>query len=157
MTALTSTTFASELNTAKDSSPSPWQVRMPVILASTFVLMLTLSFKSYFYFVPRFSSHFFVIPALQIFALFGWIAMIIAPTLFFWTPSSWRRAKSVGLLISVLLWPVSIFLIKIVELIQFHSAYMQYWVKYPVFILMDVALPVFFVLLWRSLRSSLRS
>lgn len=157
MTTSTAATFTSELNAAKDLSPSPWQVRMPVILASTFIFSLTLSFKSYFYFVPRFSSHFYVIPALQVFAFFGWIALIIAPTLFFWNSKSWRRAKSVGLLISVLLWPVSIFLIKIVELIQFHNAYMQYWAKYPVFILMDIALPLFYVLLWRSVRSGNKS
>lgn len=149
MTTFASTRYNSELQSAKGESP--WQIRLQVGFGSLFVFLLTLSFKSYFYYIPRFSPHYYVIPALQYFATLGWIAMIIGPNVFFWNAYTWNSRKSRLLLISALLWPVSIFLIKVVELIQFHNAYMHYWVSYPIFIAMDVALPLFYVLLWRGI------
>jgi hypothetical protein len=55
----------------------------------------------------------------------------------------------------VLLWPISIIIAQITVYAETGVAYIDYLFNYPVFVITDIALPIFLMLKWNSVRRSI--
>lgn len=84
----------------------------------------------------------------------GWVlSSTIAPILLFLYASGFHRARNF-LPITALLWPISLFISQSTLYILDGSFYLDYLIKYPIFIYTDVVLPIFIMVVWWDLREN---
>lgn len=122
----------------------------------TFVIywLMVLSYQDFFFFDPSDSSGIFRQATLWVY-LAGWIsAGVGTPVLLFAASSGSLRALS-WIPVTVLGWPVAIVLAQVSAYAQTGESYLGYLFDYPIFVLSDVALPVFLMLKWSRMREVL--
>lgn len=135
--------------TAKKSAPTItlYQFSLAVSLVLS---LLVLSFKKYFLFIPNFGLNSFALPLLQIFSGIGWIILILFPPFYFRYINS--KIDKKFLLISILIWPVATFLIKIALFVQTGSWFLSYLSAYPIFIFMEILAPAIYIWIYRNIK-----
>lgn len=84
----------------------------------------------------------------------GWVlSSTVAPILLFLYASGFHRARNF-LPITALLWPISLFISQSTMYVLDGSFYLDYLLKYPIFIYTDVVLPIFIMVVWWDLREN---
>lgn len=82
----------------------------------------------------------------------GWIMMsTVAPIALFLYSSGFKAARKI-LPYTALVWPVSLIISQITVYILDGSFYLDYLMKFPIFIFTDFVLPVFIIMIWIDLR-----
>lgn len=82
----------------------------------------------------------------------GWIAIsTLAPLALFLYASGFHGARRF-LPFTALLWPMSLAISQVTVYILDGSFYLDYLLKYPIFIYTDIVLPIFILFLWHDLR-----
>ena len=120
-------------------------LQVSVLIASS-LLLISLTFKSFFFYVP-FANGFSVLGLFQSIALLGFVSLIAAPPLFFASSSNWGRAKFALFAASVSLWTLGTLLIKVYGLITAGKLWANYLLVYPVMIYFEWIAPVFYIFL----------
>mgnify|MGYP000455707615 CR=1 FL=1 len=121
-------------------------------LISLVMVLHVLTYKSFFFINP-FSA---VTPWLafeQVLSMLGWISLILAPPLLLLYKEKLGRFN-LFFLLSWLIWPVAIVLIRVSLLASTGNAFVGYLSTYPIFIFSDIVVPVIYFMMWRRLRSS---
>jgi hypothetical protein len=84
----------------------------------------------------------------------GWVlSSTVAPILLFMYASGAHRARNF-LPLTALLWPISLFISQSTSYILDGTLYLDYLLKYPIFIYTDVVLPIFILMIWWDLRDN---
>ena len=84
----------------------------------------------------------------------GWLlASTGAPIALFLYASGFHRARNF-LIYAALVWPVSLIISQCTVYILDGKFYLEYLVKYPIFIFTDLVLPIFILFLWHDLRDN---
>lgn len=84
----------------------------------------------------------------------GWVlSSTVAPILLFLYASGVHKARNF-LPITALLWPISLFISQSTLYILDGAFYLDYLVKYPIFIYTDLVLPIFIMMIWWDLRDN---
>jgi hypothetical protein len=116
------------------------------ILLSISLFFITLTFKSYFYYLP-FSQGVSLLAILQFLTLPGWVLLIAVPPLAFASEYKWTQSKYVFFLVSVSLWTLSTLAIKIYTLATFGQVPYQYLVTFPILFYFEWIVPALYVYL----------
>ena len=115
------------------------------IYASTIVVLIALSFKSYFLFVP-FQYGVNLLSTLGFLSLLGWISLAAVPPLMLASKSSsWGVGKSVLLIIASSMWTLSTLVIKIYGLATAGQLWASYLILYPILIFVEWILPIYYI------------
>ena len=122
----------------------------------TFVIywLMVLTYQEFFLFNPTEQSD----PLRQVtlwLALLGWILAAVGSPLALLGVASGSRIALAILPITALWWPVSIVLAQISAFALTGESYLDYLFETPVFIVTDIAMPVFLMLKWGNVRRSL--
>ena len=84
----------------------------------------------------------------------GWVlSSTVAPILLFMYASGAHRARNF-LPLTALLWPISLFISQSTSYILDGTFYLDYLLKYPIFIYTDLVLPIFILMIWWDLRDN---
>lgn len=84
----------------------------------------------------------------------GWVmSSTVAPILLFLYASGFHRARNF-LPITALLWPVSLFISQCTLYVLDGAFFLEYLLKYPIFIYTDLVLPIFIMVVWWDLRDN---
>ncbi len=84
----------------------------------------------------------------------GWaLSSTVAPILLFMYASGIHRARNF-LPLTALLWPISLFISQSTSYILDGTFYLDYLLKYPIFIYTDLVLPIFILMIWWDLRDN---
>jgi hypothetical protein len=84
----------------------------------------------------------------------GWaLSSTVAPILLFMYASGVHRARNF-LPLTALLWPISLFISQSTSYILDGTFYLDYLLKYPIFIYTDLVLPLFILMIWWDLRDN---
>lgn len=87
----------------------------------------------------------------------GWILLMIGPAVILVRYASGHR-NLIGLLPWVaLVWPLSLALSHVTLYLQNGHWYTGYLIQYPIFVLTDIVLPIFLLLVWEILRTPKRN
>jgi hypothetical protein len=87
-------------------------------------------------------------------ALFGWIsATFLSPLSILGVARGSKNALRLMPYL-VLFWPISIITAQITVYAETGVAYIDYLFKYPVFVITDIALPIFLMVKWNNVRRS---
>lgn len=82
----------------------------------------------------------------------GWICTsTVAPFALFAYAAGYHKARKV-LIYAALIWPVSLVISQITVYILDGSFYLDYLIKFPIFIYTDLVLPIFIIFLWHDLK-----
>ena len=114
---------------------------------SSVVFLTILSFPHFFFFIPNFSTGNVFLASIQSFSQIGWIIFLILPPLLLVSNKNSKRYSSKIFLFSVLLWPTSTLLIKLVLLIQTKNLYLEYMVSFPIFLFLELIAPAIYIYL----------
>jgi hypothetical protein len=117
------------------------------LYASVVSVLIVLSFKDYFLFVP-FSNGVDFLSVMGAFSLLGWVSLVVAPPLLLSNQAArWTSSKKWLLVAAASLWTFSTLLIKIYGLAVTGQLWANYLIVYPVLIFFEWVLPVYYVLL----------
>ncbi len=111
------------------------------ILISVSLFLITLTFKSYFYFRP-FEAGFNLLSLLQFLTIIGWISLIAIPPLYFSSEYKWTPSKYYSFIGLTTLWTTSTVLIKVYTLVTFGTIWAGYLSTYPVMIYFEWIAPL---------------
>ena len=121
-------------------------------ITSIYLFFTVISFRSYFFFTPNFARPEKLIAFMQVVTTIGWVLLIFSPPFLLKNAQRWGKFSSATFLVSVLIWPVSTVTIKLLNLIYFGSPYIGYLSAHPLFLLMEFAVPTFYMILWVRIR-----
>ena len=122
------------------------------VITSIYLFFTVISFRSYFFFTPNFARPEKPIAFMQVITTMGWVALIFIPPFLLRNSQRWGKFSSVTFLVSALIWPLSTLTIKLLNLIYFGSPYTGYLSAHPLFLLMEFAVPAFYMILWVRIR-----
>jgi hypothetical protein len=136
---------------SENSNPVKPSVALAIIMA-----LAILSFRQYFFYVP-FANGFNAISFLGFCALIGWLALLLMPPTLLSMTKTWSTAKSVLLMISVLVYPVSTTFVKIYTLSTYGKIWAQYLALYPILAFIEFVVPAFYIIVAVSLNRRLKA
>ena len=114
------------------------------ILISVFLFLVTLTFKSYFFFKP-FEAGLSLLSLLQFLTIIGWISLIALPPLYFSSEYKWTQSKFYSFLGLTTLWTTSTVLIKVYTFVSFGQIWAGYLSTYPVMFFFEWIAPAVYV------------
>lgn len=84
----------------------------------------------------------------------GWLlTSTVAPIAMFLYASGYKRARNI-LPYTALVWPISLVISQCTVYILDGAFYLDYLLKYPIFIFTDLILPIFVLIIWHDLREN---
>jgi hypothetical protein len=119
------------------------------LILSTVLFLTMLSFISFFMYNP-FAAGVSILALAQAASLLGWVLLTVLPPLLLSVEIKFRTF-SVLFLISALLWPAALILIRFVLFVQIGDPAMTYLYSFPIFLFTDIIVPILYVLMWRSI------
>ena len=112
------------------------------------------TYTDFFWFQPWESEEFVRQITLWL-CLIGWlIAAIFSPLALFAVSAGYTKALKF-IPVTALWWPVSVLISQVVVYSETGESYLGYILLYPVFILTDIAIPVFLIFQWSKIREYL--
>lgn len=82
----------------------------------------------------------------------GWVLLSTgAPALLFFYSAGFKGARKF-LPVTALWWPISLAISQVTVYVLDGSFYLDYLIKFPIFIFTDIILPIFVMMLWHDLR-----
>jgi len=140
------------LDFEKPVKPLGKEFLMLSVVTSIYLFFTVISFRNYFFFAPNFARTEKPIAFMQVFTTIGWVALIFIPPLLLKSTQRWGKFPSIMFLASALLWPASTLTIKLLNLIYFGTPYVGYISAHPLFLLMEFAVPTFYIFIWLRIR-----
>jgi hypothetical protein len=84
----------------------------------------------------------------------GWLAMSTgAPVALFFYSAGYHKARKF-LPYTALIWPISLVISQITVYVLDGNFYLDYLLKFPIFLYTDLVLPIFILFIWHDLRES---
>ena len=126
------------------------------IAAMVFITYWSVIFTNtdFFWFQPWESEEFVRQITLWL-CLIGWlIAAIFSPLALFAVSAGYTKALKF-IPVTALWWPASVLISQVVVYSETGESYLGYLLLYPVFILTDIAIPVFLIFQWSKIREYL--
>ena len=112
------------------------------------------TYTDFFWFQPWESEEFVRQITLWL-CLIGWlIAAIFSPLALFAVSAGYTKALKF-IPVTALWWPASVLISQVVVYSETGESYLGYLLLYPVFILTDIAIPVFLIFQWSKIREYL--
>jgi len=142
-----------QLRAAEIGAAGRFHIRGTAIMTFVIYWLMALTFQDFFFFDPSDATGIFRQTTLWI-ALFAWLSVALA------TPLALLYATSGSLLAlrivpyTTLVWPVAIVLAQISAFAETGESYLDYLFEYPIFVLTDIALPVFIIFKWSDMRTA---
>jgi hypothetical protein len=128
-----------------------FHLRGTAVMIFIIYLLMTLTFQDFFLFNPTTGDSLTRDISLW-FCLLGWIsATFLSPLVIFATASGSQIALRI-LPAAALVWPISVIVAQITVYIQTGISYIDYPLSYPIFLVTDLALPIFLIVKWHNLR-----
>ena len=116
-----------------------------IMIFLTYWLMV-LTYPNFFIFNPIAETHFIRSVALWI-CLLGWLIASIGTPTMLWLVSDGKNGALRWIPLTACWWPVSIAFSQITSYMITGHSYLNYLIEYPVFIVTDIAIPIF--ALWK--------
>ena len=142
------------LRSAEIRAATRFHVRGTAVMTCVIYWLMVLTYQDFFLFNPTEESDVLRQVTLWL-ALIGWILAAVGSPLALLGVASGSRAALAILPITALWWPVSIVLAQISAYTLTGETYLDYLFQTPVFIITDIALPVFLMLKWGNVRRSM--
>lgn len=131
-----------------------FHLRGTAIMVFVIYWAVIFTYTDFFWFQPWESSELVRQFSLWL-CLIGWIiAAIGSPLALFAFSAGYRKALNV-LPLTALWWPVSVLISQVVVYSTTGEGYLNYIFNYPIFILTDIALPIFLLTKWSKIREYL--
>jgi hypothetical protein len=122
------------------------------VLIAVILLLITLDNPSFFVFNP-FETGFSILGFAQLIAIASWFLLLCGPVFILLSKVELVGAWWALFLVSVLAWPVSVFMIRVIVFTQFSDAHFDYLIKNPVFFISDIVVPITYLVISKHLRS----
>lgn len=119
-------------------------------IISVVLVLHTLALLPFFVFDP-FVTGVSALAILQFASQIAWVLLVFMPPLVLWGLRSHYRLSRSLLLISALLWPATILLIRLAFAVMQQPVSFAYLFEYPMFVFSDIITPIIYVLVWRAL------
>jgi hypothetical protein len=121
------------------------------LILGVVLLLITLTYPSFFFFNP-FEAGISIHTLLQALSLLGWITLISVPVFILNKRVHFDGMVQLIFLVSVLIWPAGILLIRVMLMINTSDPHLLYLFEHPVFIVSDVIVPAIYVMMWAQFR-----
>jgi len=142
-----------QLRAAEIGAAGRFHIRGTAIMTFVIYWLMALTFQDFFFFNPAESAGVFRQITLWV-ALFGWLSVaIVTPLCLLYSASGSMWALNV-IPYSTLIWPVGIVTAQISAYAETGESYLDYLFEFPIFVLTDIALPIFIVFKWSDMRTA---
>lgn len=143
-----------QLRAAEIGAAGRFHIRGTAIMTFVIYWLMALTFQDFFFFDPTDATGVFRQVTLWI-ALFGWLSIALATplALLYSTSGSLTALRIVPY--TTLIWPVAIVLAQISAYAETGESYLDYLFEYPIFVLTDIALPIFIIFKWSDMRTAI--
>lgn len=118
------------------------------LLLSVVVFLTILSFPHFFFFLPNFSGGNALLASVQSLSQLGWIVFIFVPPFLVMQIREKKALNKRLFFISVLLWPISTLIIKLVLLVQTKNLFLDYLTSFPIFLFLEFLAPAVYLYLY---------
>jgi len=122
------------------------------VLITTILLLIALSNPGFFMFNP-FETGFSILGFAQLIAIASWLLLMCGPVFILLSKFQLVGAWWALFLVSVLAWPVSVFMIHVILFMQTSDSHLDYLMEDPVFIISDIVVPITYLVISLHLRS----
>jgi hypothetical protein len=128
-----------------------FHMRGTAIMVFTIYFLIILTYQDFFLFNPTVGETLAREISLWI-CLTGWIiATVISPLIILEIAKGKKLAMRLFPYVA-LLWPFSIIVAQIILYIENQRSYLNYIFDYPIFVITDIALPIFLMIKWNRVR-----
>ena len=142
-----------DFGSAEVAAAHRFHMRGTATMIFTIYLLMILTYQEFFLFDPTSGESLARDISLWI-CLVGWIsATFLSPLSILSVAKGSKNALRVMPYL-VLLWPISIIIAQITVYAETGVAYIDYLFNYPVFVITDIALPIFLMVKWNNVRRS---
>jgi hypothetical protein len=111
---------------------------------SAISMLIILSFSQFFFYAPL-AGGISPLTLLGLFALIGWVSLVVLPPVFLLLVKKWNLRAVVGLISAATLYTAATFGVKILSLATMGAIYAQYLILYPALFLVEWIIPAFYV------------
>ena len=130
-----------------------FHIRGTAIMTFVIYWLMALTFQDFFFFNPAEATGVFRQITLWV-ALIGWLSVALATPLALLYATSGSLAALRVVPYTTLIWPVAIVLAQISAYAETGESYLDYLFEYPIFVLTDIALPIFILFKWSDMRTA---
>ena len=143
-----------DFGSAEVAAAHRFHMRGTATMVFIIYLLMVLTYQEFFLFDPSSGESLARDISLWI-CLVGWIsATFLSPLAILGVARGSRNSLRLMPYL-VLLWPVSILIAQITVFAETDQAYIDYLFNYPVFVITDIALPIFLMIKWNNVRRSI--
>ena len=148
--------MSQNFGSAEVAAAHRFHMRGTAIMVFLIYLFMIVTYQDFFLFDPSSGESLARDISLWI-CLLGWIsATFLSPlSIFLISEGSKSALRSMPFL--ALLWPLSIIIAQITVYAETGQAYIDYLFNFPVFVITDIALPIFLMVKWNNVRRSVLS
>lgn len=145
--------MSQDFGSAEVAAAHRFHMRGTAVMIFVIYLLMILTYQEFFLFDPTAGESLARDISLWI-CLIGWIcATFFSPLSILAVAKGSKNALRLMPYL-VLLWPVSILIAQITVYAETGVAYIDYLFNYPVFVITDIALPIFLMVKWNNVRRS---
>lgn len=145
--------MSQDFGSAEVAAAHRFHMRGTAIMISVIYLLMILTYQEFFLFDPTSGESLARDISLWI-CLLGWISATFLSPLSIWRIANGSKNALRLMPYLVLLWPLSIVVAQITVYAETGVAYIDYLFNYPVFVITDIALPIFLMTKWNNVRKS---
>jgi hypothetical protein len=131
-----------------------YHMRGTALMVFIIYFLMVLTYNDFFLFDPTAGESLAREVSLWI-CLIGWISSMLLSPLSILGIAKGNKFSMRALPYTTLLWPVSIIAAQIILYIENNTAYLNYLFDYPVFVITDIALPIFIMVKWNHVRKEI--
>ena len=143
-----------DFGSAEVAAAHRFHMRGTATMVFIIYLLMVLTYQEFFLFDPSSGESLARDISLWI-CLAGWIsATFLSPLAILGVARGSRNSLRLMPYL-VLLWPVSILIAQITVFAETDEAYIDYLFNYPIFVITDIALPIFLMIKWNNVRRSI--
>lgn len=140
-----------DFGSAEVAAAHRFHMRGTAVMVFIIYLLMILTFQEFFLFDPSSGESIARDISLWI-CLFGWISATFLSPLSILGISKGNRTALRAMPYLVLIWPLSIIIAQITVYAETGVAYIDYLFNYPVFVITDIAVPIFLMIKWNNVR-----
>lgn len=131
-----------------------FHLRGTAVMVFIIYWLVIFTYTDFFWFQPWESSE--IVRQLSLWlSLFGWITASIGTPLALFAIAAGSRKALNFVPVTALWWPISILISQIVVYTELGESYLGYLFVYPIFILTDIAIPIFLLIQWSRIKEYL--
>lgn len=140
-----------DFGSAEVAAAHRFHMRGTAVMIFVIYLLMILTFQEFFLFDPSSGNSLARDISLWI-CLVGWITATFLSPISILGVAKGSKAALRLMPFFVLIWPISILVAQITVYAETGVAYVDYLFNYPVFVITDIALPIFLMIKWNNVR-----